>query len=79
MIFSDKEKQGVYLEIICNISNDHSYSLEITPPLLISECTMKAWYEGNKYGMIDVDYACRVEIRWVKTGGSKRSSSKSKC
>jgi hypothetical protein len=39
-IYSDKEKQGVYLEIRCNISKDQSYSLEITPPLFLLECTI---------------------------------------
>jgi hypothetical protein len=61
MLFFDKEKQGVYLEIRCNISKDQSYSLEIAPPLLLSECAMEAWYEGNKYGMMEFHYASQVE------------------
>ena len=36
-------------------------------PLWLSECAMKSWYEGNQYGMIEVDCARQVEIRLVKT------------
>jgi hypothetical protein len=36
-------------------------------PLWLSECAVEAWYEGNQYGMIEVDCARKVEIGLVKT------------
>jgi hypothetical protein len=31
-----------------NVSKDQSYSLEMTPRLLLSECAVEAWYEGHQ-------------------------------
>jgi hypothetical protein len=31
-----------------NISKEQSYSLEIAPPLLLSECAVEAWHEGHQ-------------------------------
>jgi hypothetical protein len=32
----------------CDISKDQPYRLEITPPLLLSECVVEAWDEGHQ-------------------------------
>jgi hypothetical protein len=36
------------LEIRCDISKDHSYRLEVSPPLFLTKCAVEAWHEGHQ-------------------------------
>jgi hypothetical protein len=47
--------------------------------LIQNDSNMEKKAYVHQYGMMEVDYASQVEIRWVRTGESNGSVCNSKC